>query len=108
VKLRRWKVWRIDRGEGHEVWQGCEGPATNPPADHDLSGMDWVEAATVDVVELPAGDAVEVSVVAYVLHRDLDLEDPETGLPAPREHYIEVARSVVAALSAEPVVGEGR
>lgn len=49
---RRWKIWRIDRGEGAEVWSGADGPFTNPVAALGLTGEDWIDAATVEVVEV--------------------------------------------------------
>jgi hypothetical protein len=102
---RRWKLWRIDRGEGAEVWQGAEGPATNPPDDCGLTGIDWAEAATVEVVEVqpPAADRIEA--IADVLFGSVSLED-EDGKPAPREHYIDLARQV-AALASELQEGAG-
>jgi hypothetical protein len=51
---RRWKLWRIDRGDGAEVWMGVEGPATNPPDDCGLAGTDWTAAATVEVAPVSA------------------------------------------------------
>lgn len=32
---------------------GAEGPATNPPDDCDLTSLDWIDVATIEVVEVP-------------------------------------------------------
>lgn len=93
---RQWTIWRIERGSGAEVWQGAEGPPTNPPGD--LVGEDWIEAAKVRVVEVREPTSGAVEAVADALDAVVALED-EDGKPAPREHYMDLARRVFLELA---------
>lgn len=73
MRGKRWMIFRIDRGEDGEDWTGVKGPATNPPEDCGLAGVDWCRAAAVEV--LPVAEVANAE-------RELRVRAARTPIPS--------------------------